>query len=223
MATQDTTRLLVLGVAHLFEPANGYQLRRELLSWQVDDWANVNPGSIYSMLTTLTKQGMLERIDLVMSPGLRPVAVYRSTPEGRAELRTLVQTGITEVRQFETTEFYAAMSLMVTLLTREEVLPLLEARLSNLTLAIAGIGEKIAALATSRGTPPHVARLLGYAVSGATAERTWLEGFVASVRAGELVFAAEPAMAGWTPDADDPAWRMVDEREAYLQKLAEQE
>ena len=38
------TRLLLLGTVMLFEPVNGYQLRRELLSWQVEDWAHVNPG-----------------------------------------------------------------------------------------------------------------------------------------------------------------------------------
>ena len=41
----DETRMLLLGAVALFEPVNRYQIRRELLSWQVDRWANVNPGS----------------------------------------------------------------------------------------------------------------------------------------------------------------------------------
>ena len=77
------TRLLLLGTVMLFEPVNGYQLRRELLSWQVEDWAHVNPGSIYSGLSTLARQGNLERHELV--DGTREVAVYTSTPAGRRE------------------------------------------------------------------------------------------------------------------------------------------
>src|SRR4051812_731004 len=100
MAASDTTRMLVLGVAQIFGPANGYQLRRELLSWNVQHWANINPGSIYSMLTTLAKQGFVERHDLVMSPGASPVAVYRITPEGDEEIARLVREGIRSVREF---------------------------------------------------------------------------------------------------------------------------
>ena len=40
------TRLLLLGGVLLFEPVNGYQPRRELLSWQVEDWAHIGRGSI---------------------------------------------------------------------------------------------------------------------------------------------------------------------------------
>src|SRR5690606_24315699 len=79
------TRLLLLGTVMLFEPVNGYQPRRELLSWEVEDWAHVNPGSIYSGLTTLAKQGLVDRHDLV--DGSREVAVYTSTEAGREEFR----------------------------------------------------------------------------------------------------------------------------------------
>ena len=37
------TRLLVLGAVALFEPANGYLIRRELMSWEGDQWAPINP------------------------------------------------------------------------------------------------------------------------------------------------------------------------------------
>ena len=78
------TRLLVLGAVRLFEPVNGYQIRRELMSWEVDEWAHINPGSIYSSLSTLGKQGYVDRHDLV--DGTREVAVYTSTEAGRTEL-----------------------------------------------------------------------------------------------------------------------------------------
>ena len=52
----SSTRLLVLGVVRIFQPVHGYDVRRELLSWRVDQWANVAPGSIYNALKTLTKE-----------------------------------------------------------------------------------------------------------------------------------------------------------------------
>ena len=46
----STTRLLVLGVVKLFQPVHGYEVRRELLSWRAQEWASVQPGSIYNAL-----------------------------------------------------------------------------------------------------------------------------------------------------------------------------
>ena len=67
--------MLLLGAVAMFEPVNGYQIRRELMSWQVDQWANINPGSIYHALTSLTEKGHLTRHDLVDNG--RTVAVDR--------------------------------------------------------------------------------------------------------------------------------------------------
>ena len=82
MAGAFVTRALVLGVVRLFEPINGYQVTRELLSWRVEDWARLKPGSVYSMLGTLAKQQLILRHDL--EDGSRTVAVYETTEEGRA-------------------------------------------------------------------------------------------------------------------------------------------
>jgi DNA-binding PadR family transcriptional regulator len=215
----DTTRMLVLGATRIFEPANGYQLRRELLSWEVDSWANVQPGSIYSMLTTLTKLGLVERIDLVTSPGARPVAVYRTTAAGRAEVLELVRAGITQVRSMDSTEFYAAMSLVSSFFDRTDVLAMLEIRAKNLRETVAGLESKIAQLETSTGTPPHVAKLMEYARSATIADLGWVEHFTQTVRAGELFFLGEEGLYDFNPPADDPAWRMLGEREVYLRAL----
>src|SRR5688572_3387026 len=91
-----TTRMLVLGAVQIFGPANGYQLRRELLSWEVERWAHLNPGSIYSMLTTLVKQGAIERHDLSIDDA-RPVAVYTGTEAGAVEFERLVFDSIATV------------------------------------------------------------------------------------------------------------------------------
>jgi len=57
--TPNATRMLLLGAVAMFEPVNGYQIRRELVSWQVDRWAHGKPGSIYNGLGTLTCQELL--------------------------------------------------------------------------------------------------------------------------------------------------------------------
>ena len=221
MASSDTTRLLVLGVAQIFGPANGYQLRRELLSWGVQDWANINPGSIYSMLSTLTKQGMVERSDIVASAGAAPVAVYRATDAGSDELRALVREGLATVHEFERTYFYAAASLMVTTLERPEIIALIGTRIDNLEAKNAELARTAEAIRADRGSPPHVARLIGYSVALNAAEVDWLREFSAEVADGQMTFLGEPAMQDWKPADNDPAWRMVQERELYLSKLGD--
>ena len=71
----SVTRLLVLGGVRIFEPAHGYLVRRELLSWQVEEWAHVKPGSIYNALRTMTRDGLLleepRRRSRSAAPGLR--------------------------------------------------------------------------------------------------------------------------------------------------------
>lgn len=221
MALSDTTRLLVLGVTQIFEPANGYQLRQELLSWEVEDWAHINPGSVYSMLATLTKQGMIERIDLQPSPGARPVAVYRMTEPGRAELLNLVQHAIVTVYPFDRTEFYAAMSMAIGLLDRDETSARLKERRATLAESITMLQERMAALSADPGTPPHVAPLMGYSLAQSESERAWLAEFIASIERGEMVFRGEAEQADWKPADNDPAWRMLHEQAIYRAKLAE--
>ena len=76
--------MLLLGAVAMFEPVNGYQIRRELSSWRVDEWANLKPGSIYHSLGELAEQEFLVRHDVV--DGTRQVAVYEVTDAGRTEL-----------------------------------------------------------------------------------------------------------------------------------------
>ena len=107
MATTET-RLLLLGAVAIFEPVNGYQIRRELMSWGVESWANLKPGSIYSGLTTLTQRGDLVRHDL--RDGSREVAVYELSDEGRTEFRRLFDEALTEVRPTSPLAFQTALS-----------------------------------------------------------------------------------------------------------------
>jgi DNA-binding PadR family transcriptional regulator len=70
------TRLLVLGVVRLLQPVHGYDVRRELLSWQADEWANVAPGSVYGALKTMERDGWIEAVETSQA-GARPARTIR--------------------------------------------------------------------------------------------------------------------------------------------------
>src|SRR3954454_4090212 len=131
MATTET-RMLLLGAVAIFEPVNGYQIRRELVSWGVEDWANIKPGSIYHGLASLAQRGELVRHDL--RDGAREVAVYELSDLGRQEFRRLMEEAFTEVRLTSPLAFQTALS-MLPLVEREEAKRLLQLRLEKLDQA----------------------------------------------------------------------------------------
>jgi DNA-binding PadR family transcriptional regulator len=208
MAGQET-RMLLLGAVALFEPVNGYQIRRELLSWQVDRWAHTNPGSIYHGLTTLTGQGHLRRHDLVDAG--REVAVYELTDLGRTELRRLMIEALETVNPYERSGFTVAFS-MLPLLDRGEVQRSLIKRRVELERTVAEFGNAKPGVA-----PPHATRSMLLWLDLAVAELAWLRETIEEVKSGELAFA--PGDNGWTPPADDPGWQMSADRERYRSLL----
>ncbi len=89
-----STRLLLLGAVRELAPVHGYDLRRELLSWGADVWANVAPGSIYAGLKTLVREGLLEVVGTDRQ-GARPERTsYRLTAAGETEFARLLQDSL---------------------------------------------------------------------------------------------------------------------------------
>ncbi|KRC53009.1 MULTISPECIES: PadR family transcriptional regulator [unclassified Nocardioides] len=203
MAAHDT-RMLLLGAVALFEPVNGYQIRRELLSWSVDDWANLQPGSIYNGLATLTRQGRLVRHDL--EDGGREVAVYELTESGRAELERLVTAGLEDVGVVDRKGFSAAFGL----------LPLVphEHALRSLVRRRVALEQLVARLADPGGpaeAPPHALRGVVLWLDLAVAELAWLRETIELMKSGSLRLDSST----WVPPADDPGWQMNADRERY--------
>jgi DNA-binding PadR family transcriptional regulator len=205
------TRMLLLGAVAIFEPVNGYQIRRELVSWGVEEWANIKPGSIYNGLATLAQRGELVRHDL--RDGSREVAVYELSDRGREEFRRLFEQGITEVRPTAPLAFQTALS-MLPLVERSEAQRLLRQRLENLDRAAAEAAEKPV---DTEHVPPHVGAVMEYWESVGKVERDWLLRLLFRIGDGELNFLGEPM--GWTPAADDPGHQMSADRERYLAML----
>lgn len=203
------TRLLLLGVTHLFEPVNGYQIRRELLTWQVESWANVNPGSIYHGLSQLTKQGMLERSDL--PDGERTVAVYTTTEAGRREFQRLYATALTTLDYGTDVDFTAAFTLQ-NLVTRTTFLDLLRQRRTIIAKTLSDPGWQ----AKEDLAPPHVLEMPRLWTAQLRTANHWLDEMIAKVEDGQFAFAGEPQ---WQPPAEDSGWEMEEQRQRYRHTL----
>ncbi len=204
--------MLLLGAVQLFEPVNGYQIRRELTSWRVDEWAHINPGSIYSGLETLARAGHLDRHPLV--EGSRTVTVYTTTQEGRDEFQRLFADAVRTHDRGSARGFTTALSLQP-LVDRAVFLGLLGERVVAIDALIAE-GEALAS-APAGVLPPHLPPLIGLWQAQAHTERAWLVETISAVRAGSGAFAGEDF--GWTPPADDPGWDMQADRERYREAL----
>lgn len=205
------TRMLLLGAVAIFEPVNGYQIRRELLSWNVQEWGNINPGSIYNGLATLARRGELIRHDLL--DGTREVAVYETSEQGRAEFDRLFAEALTDVRPTAPLAFQTAFA-MLPLCGRDRAAALLRQRLTNLDNT-AEQAER--SLQEAEHSPPHVQVMVDYWERQAELEKEWVQALLDRIEAGELFFQGEPM--GWTPADDDPGRQMVADRSRYLALL----
>lgn len=157
----SVTRLLVLGAVRVFQPTHGYFVRRELASWQVEEWAHLNPGSVYNALRGLIKEGLLvEEPD--PDAGTKPRTLYRLTLDGEKEVQRLVREALWELHPWEQDWISAGVSFWF-ILTRDEVIAALTARISLLEARIAGIGFAARDTgATAAGTPGHVVEMFHF-------------------------------------------------------------
>ncbi|MES1207632.1 MAG: helix-turn-helix transcriptional regulator [Pseudomonadota bacterium] len=130
----SSTRLLVLGVVRIFQPVHGYDVRRELLSWRVDQWANVAPGSIYNALKTLTKEKFLKVTGTDQVGGRPERTEYSLTGDGEREYQTLLRATLWRVVP-PLDDLMPALCFMPTL-KQEELVAALNHRITALEGAI---------------------------------------------------------------------------------------
>jgi DNA-binding PadR family transcriptional regulator len=191
----STTRLLLLGVVRIFQPAYGYQLRRELMTWNVQDWANINPGSIYTGLRTLAKHGYLQEIaeDGANRPGRTS---YKLTADGETEYYSLLRTMLWTVDQYHPDRMHVALSFMWSL-RRDEVLAALEARITQLGTWLKAEPFAERQIQEDPATPNHVVEMFRITQARDQGELEWTRGFRDRIRDGAYAFAGEPA--DWEP------------------------
>jgi DNA-binding PadR family transcriptional regulator len=177
-----STRLLVLGAVRIFQPVHGYDVRRELLSWRVDQWANVAPGSIYNALKTLATDNLLEIVG-TDQVGNRPErTTYQLTKEGNEELINLLRETWWKVSP-PLDPLMPAVSFLP-MLPPSEVAAALRNRISQIE-GMLKQGEFAVRELPNQTTPAHVRELYRLAGARLSAEISWARELAARVEKGE--------------------------------------
>lgn len=188
----SATRLLVLGVVRMYGRAHGYQVRRELLSWSADKWANVAPGSIYHALKKMTAERLLEEVAADAEPGEArgPDRVaYRLTPDGESEFQLMMAKSLSEDDQSPQGDYrLAAAVTFLPTLTRAKAISLLRHRITAVR-AQEATTRNLVEEAEDWGQPPHVMELYRFWLITIEAKVTWLQGLVARLAGGNYVMA----------------------------------
>ena len=183
----------MLGVVRLFQPVHGYDVRRELISWHAEEWANVAPGSIYSALKTLERDGAIAVVG-TDKVGERPERTsYEITPRGNAEMMELLRETLWQV-QAPVDPLVSALSMMW-FLERKELIQALEARALKIRGNLAHT-RMIAAAVDDVETPIHVRAMMQLMDARLEAEIGWSEQFRTDLAAGKYRCKGDP---GWAP------------------------
>src|SRR5947209_2127974 len=127
----SATRLLVLGVIRILQPVHGYDVRRELLTWRIEETSNVKPGSIYSAIRTLERDGCIA-VHSKESEDSRPERTsYVLTGEGETEFQLLLRQSWWRVDQ-PAEPLIPALSMML-FMPRDELIGALQSRADQLS------------------------------------------------------------------------------------------
>jgi DNA-binding PadR family transcriptional regulator len=209
----STTRLLVLGVVRIFQPVHGYDVRRELISWHVEEWASLATGSIYSQLKTLAKEGLIETTGKNQVGGRPERTSYKVTPRGEVELSELLRETLWQWRM-PIDPLVAAISLMG-LIKRDELIAGLEARQAIVAGGVAHAEYAINAIDDVE-TPAHVREMLRLINARVSAEIGWSKAFVERLKKGEYRTLGDPVWIpgslGAPPPKSDPRKRAKPKR-----------
>jgi DNA-binding PadR family transcriptional regulator len=186
----NITRLVVLGAVRQFQPVHGYFLRRELMTWHVDEWANIQPGSIYNALKSLKQDGYIQESG-TETAGKRPErTIYQMTPQGDVELMRMLRQTLWTVETFDTKPVMALTSFMF-LLSRAEVVAALKFRITEIDAKIASNGFDIEDVARSTTTPAYVREIFELSSLRLKAEQDWARNIYERICAGQYAFAGE--------------------------------
>jgi DNA-binding PadR family transcriptional regulator len=195
-----STRLLILGCVRIFQPVHGYFLRRELLSWKVDAWASVHPGSIYNALRSLTAQGLLAEVRTTTASSRPARTSYCLTPDGEAAYTSLIRGSLVSVD--DPTAFLVAVNFAPSL-ARAEMIELVEERARVLRSRIEREPDELAAFLARRDTPPSASETMRVMTARSAGELRWCEDYLGRIRGGAYSFVGEEP--DWVPSPEQIA------------------
>jgi DNA-binding PadR family transcriptional regulator len=191
----SATRLLVLGAIRIMQPVHGYEVRRELLTWRLEELANVKPGSIYSSMRTLEKDGCIAVHSRESADSRPEKTTYVTTAEGEKEFQLMLRTAWWTVRA-PAEPLVPALSLM-TFFPREELIRALQARMAQLESSLESTGFirnsiRDGATGAEGQIPEHVREILDFVSARTRAELEWARTFQKRVRDGAYQFVDDP-------------------------------
>lgn len=193
------TRLVLLGAVYQFQPVHGYFLRRELSTWRIDQWANIQPGSVYNGLRSLAKDRYIVEMS-TQSEGNRPArTTYNISPEGEVELLRMLRDTLWNVDSFDTSDAMVVASFGF-ILTRQEIIAGLEHRITKIDAAILENSFHIEDTERSETTPKYVREIFELSSGRLRAEQAWAQSFVRRIKDGEYHFTGEAGSA--VPERD---------------------
>ncbi|HEY0483336.1 MAG TPA: helix-turn-helix transcriptional regulator [Kofleriaceae bacterium] len=198
----STTRLLVLGVVKLFQPVHGYVVRRELISWRAQEWASVQPGSIYNALKSLTRDGLLEVASTDQVGGRPERTTYRLTAAGTEEFRSLLREAWWSVRP-PVDPLMAAVSFLGEM-SRAEAIAALEHRAAQIHGMVRHM-EFAAEAHDGSESPYHVREMMRLMNARIASELAWSQQFIARLQAHEYATADDPPWQPSQPPAPGPS------------------
>jgi DNA-binding PadR family transcriptional regulator len=174
--------MMILGVVQWLQPVHGYDVRRELLSWSADKWANVQPGSIYHGLRKLSEEGLLRQV-ATEQVGARPArTTYEITDKGAAEFQFQLRNHWWNLEMAHD-PFQAAFAFLP-MLPRDEAAAALRNRAMQLN---AGVKQLEAALAADwlDSKPVYVGWMWELSMVRARAEIDWCERIAVRIESGD--------------------------------------
>ncbi|MFG2037423.1 PadR family transcriptional regulator [Dactylosporangium sp. NPDC048998] len=177
----STTRLMILGLVSYLQPVHGYDIRKELASWNVESWANVQPGSIYHALRKMTEEGLLEEVSTEQVNNRPARTVYQLTPSGAAEYQALLRRYWWDYQEPQD-PFLAAFAFLPHL-PRAEAIGALRARARLLEGWNAAYRDNVEEWTEHK--PPHVGWQFELTMLRCEAEARWCHDIAARIEAGE--------------------------------------
>jgi DNA-binding PadR family transcriptional regulator len=175
------------------QPVHGYDVRRELESWNADEWTTIAPGSIYHALRKLAEEELLEEV-ATEQVGSRPArTTYRCTAKGEAEFQDLLRRYWWEYAQ-PMDPFLAGFSFLPAL-PQVEVAAALRNRARLLRAAADTHRFALGSDFMRESKPHHVAWMFELLIARLEVEITWCERIAARVESGADLF--PPEMELW--------------------------
>ena len=164
------------------QPTHPYQVLQTLMQRHKDRSAKLNYGSLYTVIASLEKAGLIEAVAVTREGNLPNRTTYRVTDAGADELMSWLADLFAHPRE-EFPAYMAALSLMPAL-PPDQVVALLDERIAALSATVAELDEEYAK--TTAYLPALLSIEQRYLAAMTRAELEFTQKLADAIRTGEL-------------------------------------